>query len=123
MQAKDKTKMETDKPRQGDTAPVVQYVMRNIIFRTENTSVPKCGEPIYCPDSQEFLVGDGHTPVKDLKAIDNIVAASDGRLYTVSIDSHGRVTTVIPLEQFLSFQGQDMRLALSTYGFVNVSLN
>lgn len=90
----------------------VAYTVRSVIDRLSKSFVPLRGEPIYCVDSKEFLVGDGETPVSLLNAIDNIVTAADGRLYTVSIDSFGNPVQVIPLLQPVNCDGTDFFLGL-----------
>lgn len=57
------------------------------------------GEPFICLDTMEFFIGDGIKPVKELKPVsklNNIVRASDGKLYQVNLGNNGVIQDIIP---------------------------
>lgn len=90
----------------------VRFTMRQVTNRQDDTSIPQRGEPILALDTNEFLVGDGHTPMCALPGIDNVVTAADGRLYTVTIDAHGQVVDTICISQPMQYQGVDLTMHL-----------
>ena len=51
--------------------------------------VPQEGELVYAKDTKELLVGNGETQVSELKGVNNIVKAPNGRLYSVEVDNFG----------------------------------
>ena len=47
------------------------------------------GELCFIKDSDYFVVGDGKTPLKELKPFNNIVAGDDNKIYAVTVDKNG----------------------------------
>lgn len=59
--------------------------------------IPEEGVLTWGMDTNELFIGDGKTMVKDLKGINNICKAPNGRLYAVEVDNFG-YATVKPLQ-------------------------
>ena len=47
------------------------------------------GEMAYCRNDREFYIGDGITPMNQLKPFISLVAGEDNKVYTVSVDKDG----------------------------------
>lgn len=48
------------------------------------------GEVAYNKTDKEFYVGDGNTPIKDLKPFNGIVEGDNGIVYLVRVDENGK---------------------------------
>ena len=47
------------------------------------------GEMGYCYNDREFYIGDGSTPMNQLKPFTSLVPGDDGKVYTVRVDKDG----------------------------------
>lgn len=56
-------------------------------------------------DTNELFIGDGKTMIKNLKGINNVCKAPNGRLYAVDVDNFGHAT-VKPLKSQFKINGR-----------------
>jgi hypothetical protein len=47
------------------------------------------GEMAYCRNNREFYIGDGKTPMNQLKPFMSLIAGEDNKVYTVRVDKEG----------------------------------
>lgn len=53
------------------------------------SSILNDGEICYNKTKDCFYVGNGYSPIAELKEFNNIVSGDDGKIYAVSVDSNG----------------------------------
>lgn len=60
-------------------------------------------------DTNELFIGDGKTMVKNLKGINNVCKAPNGRLYAVEVNNFGHAT-VKPLKSNFKMNGRTINV-------------
>lgn len=71
--------------------------------------IPEEGVLCWGMDTNELFIGDGKTMIKNLKGINNICKAPNGRLYAVNVDDFG-YATVKPLMSKLKMNHRNINI-------------
>lgn len=74
------------------SAPRAHHITKVLIKRgngKDHDIILDDGEVAYNRTDKEFYVGDGNTPMRDLKSYNNIVEGDDGIIYLVRVDENG----------------------------------
>lgn len=69
------------------------YITKVLIKRGNGKNheyVLEDGEVAYNKTDKEFYIGDGNTPIKDLKPFNGIVEGDNGIVYLVRVDENGK---------------------------------
>lgn len=68
------------------------------------------GEFAFIKSDRLFYVGDGITPMSELKPFTSLVAGDNGQIYTVSVDKNGEPHAK-PVKEF--YRGQEYEFRIS----------
>lgn len=72
--------------------PKAHHITKVLIKRGDSKDhdyILNDGEVAYNRTDKEFYVGDGNTPIRDLKSYNNIVEGDNGIIYLVRVDENG----------------------------------
>lgn len=68
------------------------------------------GEFAFIKSDNSFYIGDGVTPMSELKPFSSLVAGDNGQIYTVRVDENG-VPHAEPVKEF--YRGQEYKFRIS----------
>ena len=68
------------------------------------------GEFAFIKSDNSFYIGDGVTPMSELKPFSSLVAGDNGQIYTVRVDENG-VAHAEPVKEF--YRGQEYKFRIS----------
>lgn len=68
------------------------------------------GEFAFIKSNNSFYIGDGVTPMSELKPFSSLVAGDNGQIYTVRVDENG-VPHAEPVKEF--YRGQEYKFRIS----------
>ena len=66
------------------------YIKRGHDLNSEY--IPHDGELCWGKDTNRLFIGDGKTPIKELKGFNNICKSPSGKLFLVYVDDDGKTT-------------------------------
>lgn len=70
------------------------------------------GEFAFIKSNNSFYIGDGVTPMSELKPFSSLVAGENGQIYTVKVDKNG-VPHAEPVKQYNKSQEYEFRVSES----------